>query len=156
MKRSIMIAALVMAGGLPLTASAQVMLQTEQPLVNQYINDSFAQRSRTWWNALEKQLLLTVDVPTAEINEVALQNIIFFATHHKRDVNLRRALPSLIDVYADHEEEGMRIMALAAIDAIGDPRAERRVREIAEDDASERTRRLAGVVVANLTTPYPM
>lgn len=99
---------------------AQVPVSVETPLVNQFIADSYAQRSPAWWNALGRQLTLLVDRPVEQVDAKALQNIIYFATHFGEQVQLNDAAPLLVTLYRQHGRAEMRLMALAALHAIGD------------------------------------
>ena len=124
----------------PARANAQVPVTQDMPLVNQYIADSYEHRSAAWWNALGRQLTLSVDVPAEQIEEAALQNIIFFATHHGEKVKLSDAVPALLAVYRNHDQVAVRIMALAALHAIGDEGAMQQLYRIVEDETSDRVR----------------
>ena len=135
----------------PARANAQVPVTQDQPLVNQYIADSYEHRSATWWNALGRQLTLSVDVPYEQVQETALQNIIFFATHHGTKVKLGDAAPALLAVYQHHDQVSFRIMALAALHAIGDEDAMQTLNRIVAEEASAKVRH---VTVAALYDHY--
>ena len=123
-------------------ANAQVPVSTHEPLVNQYVADSYTQRSTTWWDALGRQLELQLDQPYSEVNSVTLQNIVFFATHHRDKVKLDDAAPRLLEIYLHHEQEEYRVMALAALHAIGERETMRKLTQVYEDQPSERLRRI--------------
>ncbi len=135
----------------PARANAQVPVTQDVPLINQYIADSYEHRSATWWNALGRQLTLSVDVPYEQVQETALQNIIFFATHHGEKVKLNDAAARLLGIYQHHDQEAFRIMALAALHAIGDESTMQKLQRIVEEEASDRVRH---VTVAALHDHY--
>ena len=121
-------------------AHAQIPVAQETPLVNQYVADSYEQRSPAWWNALGRQLTLPLDVPYDQVQEVALQNIIFFATHHREKVKLDDAVPHLLAIYQHHEHTEFRMMALVALHAIGNEDAMRQLNQFVKAESSDRVR----------------
>ena len=123
-------------------ALAQTPVPDADPYVNQYIAAKDMARSAQWWEALEKELILAVAQPAGEVSEVALQNIIFFADVHSGRIDLDEAVPFLLEVYRDHENEGTRVMALAALHAIGDREAMSDLRTRVAREASPRVKRL--------------
>ena len=135
----------------PARANAQVPVTQDTPLINQYIADAYEQRSAAWWNALGRQLTLSVDIPYEQVKETALQNIIFFATHHGEKVKLNDAAPTLLTIYQHHDQVAFRMMALAALHAIGDESTMQRLNQIVEQEASDRVRH---VTVAALHDHY--
>ena len=135
----------------PARANAQVPVVDNTPLVNQYVADSYEHRSDAWWNALGRQLTLTLDGPYDQIEEAALQNVIFFAVHHREKVKLNDAAAKLLEVYRKHEQVAFRMMALAALHAIGDEDAMQKLNQIVRSETSDRVRR---VTVAALHDHY--
>ena len=121
-------------------ASAQTPISPSTPLVNEYVEDTDIVRSEAWWNALGRQLALEVDVSDDKLDVSALQNIIFFASHHRDRVNLRDATPRLVEIYREHDNDAFRLMAVAALDAIGDARALRSIKPMLLEEESERVR----------------
>lgn len=141
--------ALLLLGATP--AQAQVPTTPEPALVNQHIADTYAERSPAWWNALGRQLTLTLDKPHAQVEVHALQNVIFFATHYRAQVKLNDAAPKLIEIYRWHPEREFRLMALAALHAIGDERAMETLGELLRREPNGPVRRLT---VAALNDHY--
>ena len=132
-------------------AQAQVPASVDTPLVNQYIEESYAERSPAWWSALGRQLTLLVDRPHDQIDEAALQNIIFFATHFGDKVMLNDAAPNLVSIYREHEDARFRIMALVALHAMGDADAMRVLYRHVREESDDRLRRMT---VAALNDHY--
>ncbi len=121
---------------------AQTPVPDADPYVNQYIAGDEANRSMHWWRALEKELVLAVAQPAGEVSETSLQNIIFFAQVHADRIDLNEAVPFLLEVYRDHENEGTRLMALSALHAIGNRRAMNDLRTGVARESSPRVKRL--------------
>ena len=123
-------------------AAAQVPMPIEESLIDEYVSNTDLPRRASWWNSLGRQLTYTVDKPVSQVKDVELQNIIFFATNHPNKVKLSDAVPALLNIYKNHRDEQYRLMALAALDAIGDPRGMRRLSVMVKDEPSERVRRI--------------
>lgn len=137
------IAVLAMVLLAPSMAWAQVPSYAEsKPLVNEYLADNDSPRRASWWNLLGRQLTSTIDKPVMEVTVDELQNIIFFATHHKEKVNLNDAVPSLLSVARNHRVEGYRIMAISALYEIGDRKSIREFPALIEDESSERVQKV--------------
>lgn len=127
---------------MPGQAQAQVPVPNEEAYVNQYVTNAEAPRRASWWNALGRQLTNRVDKPYEEISVAELQNIIFFATHHKDNVKLNDAIPSLLEVFKNHEDPQYRLMSVAALNAIGNRKAMIGLSNLVDDEPSERVSRL--------------
>lgn len=132
---------------LPVGVNAQVAVQTQQPLISQYVENDMAVSKASWWNLLGRKLSHSIDKPYNEISVAEMQNIIFFASNHKDKVKLRDALPSLIDVLKNHEDEQIRMMAVSAINAIGHRPAMVELKKIADQESSERVQKIAYAAV---------
>jgi hypothetical protein len=138
------------------TTHAQALVADETSLVNQYIAHHDVERRPSWWNALGRQLALSVDIPPEQVSPVAVQNIIFFATNHRSRIRLDDAVPGLRAVYEQHAEESMRIMAVVALHAIGSRAAMRALRKTLPDEPSERVRKMAMAAVKSYTRANPL
>ena len=108
-------------------------------------------RSQAWWNALGRQLTLTLDRPVTEVKEVDLQNVIYFATHFRKQVKLKDASSSLMNIYEAHPDDDFRIMALAALSAISDHGSMAKLKDNLSEEDSERVKRLT---IAALVSYY--
>jgi hypothetical protein len=129
-------------------SAGQTLVADVEPYVNQYIasgSDTFNDR---WWEALSSELVMAIAKPADEIEEVALQNVIFFAQVHGRRLNLKPAVPYLLDVYRDGTNEGARIMALAALHAISNRSAMADLRQHVSEEMSPRVKRLTVAALA--------
>lgn len=128
-------------------AAAQVPVEPATPLVNEHIADTYTQRSATWWRLLNKQLLGSLDKPAEAIDQTALQNVIYFATHHADKLRLDRTVPTLIDIYREHTDERYRMLALSALHAVGDEEGMAQLYRLSDDEASDRLRRMTVAVL---------
>ena len=117
--------------------------------MNQYAADSYSSRKASWWNLLGRQLASSVDKSYEEIGVRDLQNIIFFASNHGERVKLADAIPALLDIYRHHEDEQFRMMAVAALDAIGDRGAIQELKRLSEDEPSERVNKIVQAAINN-------
>ncbi len=99
-------------------------------------------RSKAWWKARVKADDRALDSPDAQVKEQALQNIIFFATHYGKDVDFKRATTELYNIYRFDKNEAHRIMALAALHAIGRDNTMRILSQHVRWEKSPRVRRL--------------
>ena len=134
----------------PATAWAQVpTLAESKPLVNEYIADIDSPRKASWWNLLGRQLTNNVDKPVHDVSEQELQNIIYFATHHKDKVKLYDAVPVLLEIADNHQKEGYRMMAVSALYAIGHTGSMKELRVLLRDEPSERVQRVIKAAYAD-------
>ncbi|MEZ4701646.1 MAG: hypothetical protein R2834_15010 [Rhodothermales bacterium] len=131
-----------------LPAAAQSLVPDVEPYVNQYITEATGDYSPQWWNALSSELVLALTSSTVQDEQVALQNIIFFAEMHGKRLNLKPAVPHLLSLYRDGATEGTRIMALAALSAIGSHTAMSELREEVAYEASPRVKKLTVAALA--------
>lgn len=134
-------------------AAAQSLVPDVAPYVNQYIATSGEiEPSEAWWDALASELVLAVASPEGgEVSESALQNVIFFAQMHGKRLHLKPAVPHLLELYRSAEQEGTRIMALAALHAIGNRAAMDDLRQGVAYETSPRVKKLT---VAALSEYY--
>ena len=137
---------------MPLTGLAQVSVNTHEPLINQYVENNDVTHKASWWNLLGRQLSHSIDKPSSEVSVGELQNIIYFASNHKDKVKLNDAIPGLLDVFKNHEDEQYRLMAVAAINAIGNRSAMLALKKAANAEASPRVKKIADAAVNNYFT----
>lgn len=132
---------------MPFSSFAQVSVNAHQPLINQYVENNSVTHKATWWNLLGRQLSYSIDKPYSEISVGELQNIIFFAANHKEKVKLKDALPSLLEIVAHHEDPQYRLMAVAAIHAIGNRSAMLALKKAADLETSPQVKKVAYAAV---------
>lgn len=104
--------------------------------------------SEAWWKETIKQHKRLLGSKNAALREQALQNVIFFATFYP-GADARSATGKLFKIYRHDRNEAHRIMALAALHAIGDAYTMERLREHVADEESERVRRYTLLALAD-------
>ncbi len=136
----------------PMSALAQVPAGTgQQSLIEEYIVDYDQARRASWWNLLGRQLTNKIDKDYEQVSVSDLQNIIYFANHHKDKVNLNDAVPFLLDIVEHHEERGYRVMAVSALHIIEDRAGMQTLRALAPQETDERVKH---VMTAALSDYY--
>ncbi|MFT4604541.1 MAG: hypothetical protein ACI9W4_001273 [Rhodothermales bacterium] len=141
---TIALAGLLSAPGI--TASAQVA-QLPTDLVAEYMRNDNSYLSLTWWNALSADLTLRTEGDAENIDPKTLQNIIYFASQASARLDLSRAVPGLIRVFRSHPDQAYRMMALAALSAIGDKRGLAEIRDSFEGEQSRTIRNMSVAVL---------
>ncbi len=81
--------------------------------------------------------------------DIALQNVIFFATHYPGKVRYQPAMAALYGIYRFDDSEAYRIMALAALHAIGDEAVMQQLYQDVQREKSPRVRALTKAALAN-------
>ena len=97
--------------------------------------------SSAWWKSLIKQHARLLRSSDEQRKAQALKNLIFFAKTYPETGRFKHATSRLYKIYRSDENEAYRIMALAALHAIGDERIMERFREDVSVEKSERVRR---------------
>ena len=109
--------------------------------------------SDAWVAEIDRQyaeLLKKSDDPS---REQALQEVILIANQHGDKVTFEKVVSPLIGVYIFDKNEKYRLMALSALHAIGDRYGMGRLRELANNDPSEKVRRLTHRALADYYGP---
>ncbi len=110
--------------------------------IGELTSQDLSDMDAAWWKSLSKANARALDSPDAQVKEQALQNIIFFATHYGKDVDFKRATTELYNIYRFDKKEAHRIMALAALHAIGRENTMRILSQHVRWERSPRVRRL--------------
>ncbi len=132
--------------GLLSTPGFRVSAQVAQPptdLVAEYMENDNSYRSLTWWKALSADLTLRTEGEVDHIAPETLQNIIYFASQLSPKVDLGGAVPGLVRVFCSHPDQAYRMMALAALSAIGDRTGLAEISESYETEQSSRIRKMS-------------
>ncbi len=83
------------------------------------------QTPAAWMQHLEEQLTHLLWIPDQKRQERAMQLIIHYAQFEDAAgepvYDFRKAAPRLLDIYKHSVDRGQRLLALAALNAIGDP-----------------------------------
>ncbi len=100
----------------------------------------FAQKPAAWTQQFEDQMVTLLQAPDTERPERAMQLIIHYAQLNDADgkpvFNLTRTAPRLLDVYTKSNDEGTRLLALAALNAVDH---EPTLKELAQSIRGERS-----------------
>ena len=99
-------------------------------------------RTPQQWKALRSELLNTLRSDRGERWEEAAQQVIFLSTFFSDQINLERAAGPLLESYILERNEGRRILALAALHAIGHRDAMAHLSQRVSLERSPRVRRL--------------
>lgn len=83
-----------------------------------------------WVQHFGDQLGQDLDSPVETIRHQALQHTAYFASFYGAQLDLTATLPRLLEIYQRDENEACRLLAVAAIHAIGDEAAMREVRKM--------------------------
>ncbi len=109
---------------------------------------AFEGRDALWWSNLGQQVSASLNLPVAQIQDQSLQHIIFFATNYPLRVDFSDAVSNILDIYENDANEGRRTLALAALHALGNDYAMKRLSEVVQWESSTRIHHLTMVVLA--------
>lgn len=127
----------------PVTAQSQSLPYTapgQSLLTDQYVVHEAADRDQQWWETIEKDIHLQDDATVEEITESQIRDIIFFANLHGDKLDFSSSVPQLLEVYARHPNESYRLLAVAALHKVGDPKAMKELRKLVRKETSARVR----------------
>lgn len=110
--------------------------------IGELTSQDLSDMDAAWWKSLSKANARALGSSDEQVKEQALQNIIFFATHYGKDVDFKRATTELYNIYRFDKKEAHRIMALAALHAIGRENTMRILSQHVRWERSPRVRRL--------------
>ena len=85
--------------------------------------------------------------PTIQQGVQALQQVIFLAHGRDRGFDFTAAVPAILSIYENETDEAFRIMALSALNEIGDAHAMQRLDARVRAEPSKRVRLLTEVVL---------
>ena len=105
------------------TLAVGLMAWTATPVHAQSVDaEVVPQKSAAWTQQFEKQVVTLLRTPGAERPERAMQLIIHYAQLNDADgkpmFNFVGATPRLLDMYKQSDNQGQRLLALAALNAI--------------------------------------
>jgi hypothetical protein len=107
-----------------------------------------AQEVPLWKHNIGEQLVILLDTPDAAAQADAILLTLDIARKYP-DANLGAAITPLLKVARYDDAEQMRIMAVAALDAIRTDFSTEALAQIATNDSSERVQRIAKAAVLN-------
>ena len=98
--------------------------------------------SAEWVEHVDRQLAMSLESPMEALREQALQDVIHIAIYHSEKVTFKKVIAPVLDIYLSDKDDRYRIMALAALRAIGNPYSMQRLREAVRKERSPRVLRL--------------
>lgn len=136
---------LLLAGSGWQAAQAQQQHMPAPPTLASATTLSVAQmraQDPAWKANLQEQLVTLIGFEIPNLRVHALQQIIFLATTQHDAFDFTGALPTILSIYEDETDVAYRTMALAALHAIGDEAAMRRLEARVDAEPSKRIRLL--------------
>ena len=103
----------------------------------------------SWWEARVAQEVAALGSDNQETRETALRTLVFIANNYGEKANLKPAVAPLYNLYRFNKVETHRIMALSALQAIGDDESMRLLGEDLQWEISPRVRTLMKAAVAS-------
>ena len=95
-----------------------------------------------WWSNLEAQLADNLNSPIDQVRAQSIRHIIFFAANYSEKAEFSDSVPGLLGIYDNDGNEKFRVLALAAIDAIGSGPAMEYLAQRIDQEESERVQRM--------------
>lgn len=140
MKRFTYMLLLTAASTFGANAQTPNVSQHETPLFHQRLTTPSVDRDTQRWFKLEKDANLPAGTRYGEVRASDMQEIIFFASMYGEEIDFRASVSQLLDVYEHHADMQFRLLAAAALHAIGDPYGMEGLWEALEHESSPRVR----------------
>ncbi|NNE70344.1 MAG: hypothetical protein HKN29_08260 [Rhodothermales bacterium] len=113
---------------------------------------SYQDMDQAWWTTLSNQLTESVASDVDQVRQEAMQHIVFFAENYDEFVNFDEAAYEIMGRFEASENVEERLLALAALSAIGEDITMERLSVVAMDLRSERVRNVAAAVILAYST----
>lgn len=114
-----------------------------------FAQSTYADKDTQWWSGLETQLTESTTSDVAQVRQEAMQHIIFFAENYADKADFSDAAYEIMARFETSTNVEERLLALAALNAIGDAVALDRLARIAGAEQSPRVRAVAAKVLQN-------
>jgi hypothetical protein len=75
--------------------------------------------TRKQWRGVEQQMRFDLASKDGAERALGLQSAIHLATLHPNQVKCKRVVPELLDIYLFERDDALRVMSVAALDAVG-------------------------------------
>lgn len=131
------------------TLASALVLMLGFASVAQAQDRPYDDKDEVWWGRLEMQLADALESPISQVKVQTMRHIIFFAANYPDKVDMGLSVPKLLDIYDYGEKEELRVLALAAIDAVGEEYAMQHLVAKVEREKSKRVHRLTMAVLAD-------
>lgn len=90
--------------------------------------DTLAVRVPVWAKYVGEQLTKELDSPDPDVRASAMQHLAYFASFYGHALDLKAAVPKLLEIYENDKDVRNRLFALATLHAIGDEDAMQKIR----------------------------
>ncbi|WP_456428622.1 HEAT repeat domain-containing protein [Rhodocaloribacter sp.] len=90
--------------------------------------DTLAARVPVWAKYVGEQLTKELDSPDPNVRAAAMQHLAYFASFYGHALDLKAAVPKLLEIYESENDDRNRLFALATLHAIGDEDAMQKIR----------------------------
>ena len=124
----------------PANAQTPDVSQAETPLFHEVMTTPSAEQDGTWWFRVERDANLPAGARYEEVKGSDLQEIIFFATMYGEKMDFRASVFQLLDIYEHHADPQYRLLAAAALHAVGDPYGMEGLRNALKKETAPRVR----------------
>lgn len=122
-----------------LAALSLALLPYAPALAQKTIHPAVSAQS-SWVENFGEQVRTLLETGDAERQEKTMQLVLDYAGRSNVEIDFEPAVPALFDIYEHAETEGLRLLALASLDAIGDEPEFERLAERVRFEQSERVR----------------
>ncbi|MFT4603458.1 MAG: hypothetical protein ACI9W4_000172 [Rhodothermales bacterium] len=112
-----------------------------------FAQSTYQDMDAEWWTSLEQQLTESAASEVAKVRQQAIQHIIFFAENYDEFVNFDEAAYEIMGRFEGSEDVSERLLALAALSAIGEKMTIERLSVVAASAKSARVRGVAAAVI---------
>lgn len=94
----------------------------------------------SWTEHFGKQIRALLETEDPERQQNAIQHVLLYANRSDVDIDFEAAVPALFEIYENAEDDGLRLMALTALNAIGGEPVMARLAERVSYEKSNRVR----------------
>ena len=108
----------------------------------------FSAMDAAWWKAFNRACTRALYASDEEVQERAMQNMIYFTTFYPAEADFRRASPRALQIYLRDRDESRRILALATLNVVGDDEAMHHIARELQYEESEVARKVAVAVLS--------
>ena len=112
-----------------------------------FAQSTYQDMDAEWWTNLELQLTESAASDVAKVRQDAIQHIIFFAENYDEFVNFEEAAFEIMGRFEESQDVQERLLALAALSAIGESMTIERLSVVAASEKSARVRGVAAAVI---------
>lgn len=148
---------ILLASSFANTSYAQLAVPTPEATIEEapevikdakYVAERLMAKDTKWAANFSYQSAESLRSKVAQVRANTMQNIIHYATTYGDAIDLRATTAGLLNIFENDEDERHRLMALSALNAIGDEASMTQLLEHdLKNEPSERIRHLTAVVL---------